>query len=79
MHRAREQEELAEFYKGRVSALADEKREKDSVISSLQEKANDLERVRKAAGADVVDALIMQERRQEQADKRWVDSYRMGR
>jgi chromosome segregation ATPase len=79
MHRAREQEELAEFYKGRVSALADEKREKDSVISSLQEKAADLERVRKAAGADVVDALIMQERRQEQADKRWVDSYRMGR
>jgi chromosome segregation ATPase len=65
-------EELTEtvnLYKDRIASLIRKNEEQEETINQLQEKADDLDRVRKVAGDDKVDWMIASAKRQEQADK----------
>jgi hypothetical protein len=61
--------EAVSSYKGRIALLIRKNSEQEETISQLREKADDLERVRKVAGADKVDWMIASAKRQELADK----------
>ena len=50
------------WYKAKVKKLVEELFNKDKRIEKLQEKADDLERVKRHAGADQIDRIIETER-----------------
>jgi predicted RNase H-like nuclease (RuvC/YqgF family) len=59
--------ETVNLYKDRIASLIRKNEEQEEVINQLQEKADDLDRVRKVAGADKVDWMIASVKWQEQA------------
>ena len=53
------------WYKAKVKKLVEELFEKDNRIEKLQEKADDLERVKRHAGAEQIDRIIKTERQRD--------------